>query len=61
MNPKYKVIWTDVAENDLLNIIEYIAEENLTNAKNVFSKIKGKVIDINTGVPTLLFESPITS
>jgi len=47
MNPKYKVIWTDVAENDLLNIIEYIAEENLTNAKNIFSKIKGKVIDLN--------------
>lgn len=38
MNPKYKVIWTDVAENDLLNIIEYIAEENLQMQKMFSAK-----------------------
>jgi plasmid stabilization system protein ParE len=25
MNPKYEVIWTNVAENDLKDIIEYIS------------------------------------
>ena len=42
MRSKYKVLWTEVAEEDLIGIIEYIAEDNLTNARNIFKKIKEK-------------------
>ena len=42
MSKKYKVIWADIAENDLKNIIEYIADENLLNAQKIFKKIKKK-------------------
>jgi plasmid stabilization system protein ParE len=31
MSKKYKVIWSSVAAEDLKNIIEYIADENLGN------------------------------
>lgn len=40
MSKKYKVIWSSIAAEDLKNIIEYIADENLLNAQNVFKKIK---------------------
>ncbi len=42
MNKKFKVVWADVAENDLIGIIEYIAEDDPTSAKNVLRKIKGR-------------------
>jgi plasmid stabilization system protein ParE len=42
MSKKYKVIWADIAENDLKNIIEYIADENLLNVQKIFKKIKEK-------------------
>lgn len=42
MNPKYKVIWTDAAECDLKNIIEYISEDNPQNALKILKKIKQK-------------------
>ncbi len=42
MTPTYKVYWANVAENDLIGIIEYIAQDNLTNAIEVFEKIKKK-------------------
>ena len=29
MSKKYKVIWADIAEVDLKNIIEYIADESI--------------------------------
>lgn len=48
MNREYTVIWAEVAEADLLGIVEYIAAENLTNARNAFSKIKGKAISLNS-------------
>jgi len=44
---KYKVIWADIAEKDLKNIIEYIADESLLNAKRVFVKIKEKASSLN--------------
>ena len=42
MNKKYKVIWANIAENDLANIIEYIARDNLSDAQKNLKKIKGK-------------------
>ncbi|MDL1960056.1 MAG: type II toxin-antitoxin system RelE/ParE family toxin [Deltaproteobacteria bacterium] len=42
MSQKYKVIWADIAENDLKNIIEFIANDSLSNAQKVFDKITEK-------------------
>ena len=42
MSKKYKVIWSNIAEKDLRNIIEYIADENLLNAQKILKKIKEK-------------------
>jgi len=42
MSDKYEVVWSYVAENDLRNIIEYIAEDSPANALKVFKKIKQK-------------------
>lgn len=42
MSKKYKVIWADIAEGDLKNIIEYIADESIVNAQRVFDKIRDK-------------------
>ena len=47
MTPTYKVHWADVAEKDLIGIIEYIAEDSLTNAISVFEKIKKKASSLN--------------
>lgn len=38
----YKIYWANIARDDLKNIIEYIVEDNLSNAKIIFSKIKSK-------------------
>lgn len=43
MIQKYKVIWADIAEDDLKNIIEYIADDSLLNAQKVFNKIWKRV------------------
>jgi len=42
MSQKYKVIWADIAEDDLKNIIEYIADDSLLNAQKVFDEIREK-------------------
>ena len=42
MNAIYKVIWSSIAEDDLKNIILYIAEDSLANARIIFEKIKEK-------------------
>jgi len=42
MNTMYKVFWASVAEDDLKNIILYIAKDNPTNAKTIIRKITGK-------------------
>lgn len=42
MSDKYEVIWSHVAENDLKNIIDYVAEDSPVNASNVFKKIRQK-------------------
>jgi addiction module RelE/StbE family toxin len=40
MNPKYEIIWTNVAENDLKDIIEYIYIDNHQNALTVLKNVK---------------------
>ncbi len=37
-----KIIWSAVAENDLICIIDYIAEESTASALKAFSRIKEK-------------------
>ena len=47
MNAMFKVKWSTVAENDLRRIVEYIARDNIANAREVFDHIKGKTADLN--------------
>jgi len=47
MSAPYKVQWASVAEEDLKGVIEYIAENSLANAINVFKKIKEKALGLN--------------
>ena len=42
MKKRYKVVWGDVAENDLIGIIDYIADEDPVTAEKILKKIKGK-------------------
>ena len=46
MKKKYKIIWSDIAEKDLVNIIEYIAVDNKNNALKIFNKIKEKTSNL---------------
>ncbi|MBW2594034.1 MAG: type II toxin-antitoxin system RelE/ParE family toxin [Deltaproteobacteria bacterium] len=48
MKPKYKLIWTNVAENDLINIIEYISVDSPQNALKILKKIKQKASNLYT-------------
>ena len=43
MNKKYEVIWSNVAENDLKRIIEYITDDSPTIALKILKNIKQKV------------------
>ncbi len=47
MTPKSEVFWATIAENDLIEIVEYIAEDNLTKARNIFEKIKEKASSLS--------------
>lgn len=40
MPKKYNVLWTESAESDLINIIEFISLNNPLNAKEIFLKFK---------------------
>ncbi|MEW6087176.1 MAG: type II toxin-antitoxin system RelE/ParE family toxin [bacterium] len=42
MSKKYEVIWSNTADEDLDKIIDYIAQDSIDNAINVFNKIKNK-------------------
>ena len=48
MSQKYDIIWAGVAENDLKEIIEYIATDNPTNALITLKKIKQKASSLYT-------------
>lgn len=43
MQKEYEVIWAETAQNDLLKIIEYIAEDNPGTALKILDKIKSRV------------------
>ena len=46
MTSEYKVIWANVAENDVKNIIAYIAEDSPQNALNILNKIQQKTFHL---------------
>ncbi len=46
MSSKYNVVWAYVAEKDLQNIVEYIAEESPRNALNILDEIGQKASDL---------------
>ena len=48
MSQTYEIIWADVAENDLKEIIEYIAIDSPANALKILKKIKQKASDLYT-------------
>ena len=46
MTKKYEVIWAKTAENDLVKIIGYIAQNSPGNALRILKKIKKQVNDL---------------
>jgi plasmid stabilization system protein ParE len=48
MNQTYKIIWAVVAENDLKEIIEYIATDSPVNALKILKRIKQKASSLYT-------------
>ncbi len=48
MNQKHKIFWTNVAENDLKEIIEYISLDSPYNALKILKKIKQTASDLYT-------------
>lgn len=48
MSQKYDNIWAGVAENDLKEIVEYIATESPANALKTLKKIKQKASSLYT-------------
>jgi len=47
MPKSMKFFWSQTAENDLLKIIEYIAQDNPGNALKILEKIKAQVADLS--------------
>ena len=48
MNPKHKVIWTNVAENDFKEIIDFISIDSPQNALKLLKSIKQKASNLYT-------------
>jgi len=48
MNKKCDVVWSNIAENDLKNIVEYIADDSPPNALKIFKRIKQKASSLYT-------------
>ena len=46
MKKSFDVIWTHTAENDLLGIVEYIAQDSIENALSILENIKKQVSDL---------------
>ncbi len=44
MNTKYQVVWAEIAQHDLIQIIDYIAIDSPDNASRILQKIKQKVL-----------------
>ena len=43
MKPKYKIVWANVAECDLKDIIEYISLDSPKNALKILKKLSKKL------------------
>jgi len=48
MKKKYRVLWSNIAENDLKNIIEHIADDSLPKALKLFEIIRQKASSLDT-------------
>lgn len=48
MKKNYEVVWSNIAENDLKNIIEYIAVDSPSNALKIFKNLKQKASSLYT-------------
>ncbi len=48
MSKKYQVVWSNIAEDDLKSIIEYIADDNPSNAFKIFRRITQKTSSLLT-------------
>ena len=48
MAPKHKIIWTNVAEKDLRNIIEYISVDSHHDALKILKKIQQSASSLYT-------------
>ncbi|MBT8369959.1 MAG: type II toxin-antitoxin system RelE/ParE family toxin, partial [Deltaproteobacteria bacterium] len=48
MNQKYDILWSNIAENDLKNIVEYIAADSPPIALKIFKRIKQKASSLYT-------------
>ena len=48
MAPKHKIIWTNVAEKDLRNIIEYISVDSPHDALKILKKIQQSASSLYT-------------
>ncbi len=46
MKKEYEVIWANTAENDLLKILEYIAQDSPATALKILKKIKTQVSEL---------------
>jgi len=44
----FAVYWTNTAQNDLTNIVEYIYRHSPQNARNVFDSIKSQAKNLDT-------------
>ena len=47
MSKKYTVFWTKTSQEDLNSIIDYIFDDNIDQALNIFKKIKKNGDDLN--------------
>ncbi len=47
MKRGFEVIWSETAENDLLDIIKHYIKDSHSNAVNIFKKIKNKANSLN--------------
>jgi addiction module RelE/StbE family toxin len=48
MNKKYDITWSNVAENDLKSIVQYIAEDSPPNALKILNRIKNRASSLYT-------------
>jgi len=48
MNQKFDVVWSNIAEKDLKNIVEYIADDSPPNALKILQRINQKASSLYT-------------